>query len=363
MQTSIQTRGFQVDYSWKTNAGGIDGNRFKAADDWFSDTNKRIFCGVIRNGDLFDFFARTPAGALDSTKVPIFNTFGFLGIDGITARALCLLYLEDNELFQKSANPIVNRFEKPQDSIEWSANFSHADDVIRIARDRSNLEGNSQAISSGPYGIDFKEDKEEPDNATKKRAILDLCNDLRNHSFSNHDGIKILIAEIPKQGGYQAAKDAPADRLLWQNGSSDDGSLTNKHFELTNKKKADRPNSTQSSRSSEPSRVPLITFGEKLIAFLLLDQKLPNSLPIGARISPTKLLIFSGVLVVAATGTIYNLKKKIAETETTLIKRDQAHRLEVDQLKSTIYSLNQEVAKLQAELARPQSAPPAQSGQ
>jgi hypothetical protein len=311
-------------------------------------------CTVARrDGAIVAYFSGFESGLVDFQNRDIFVSIAILGISETSARALLLHFMEDHSGFRTVLLESVSR----PSADEWLVNYTKIDELIEEAVKRVELDFQATPFDA-PRADDFNEKAEtnegpcakEQRESMNNRNIERLCQEIRDHRFSEGDGLKLVMA--PTQAGYKKALQE-ADRLLWADGSKDDLVAARK------KKELGPTTSTASTKSERPSSLPTCpSFVSSLIKVLFLETPSGDSLNPAARFSRRKLSIICGVVATLALGATVGSKWRGANAKKERQQAVEQARKEKDQEWEAKNAKNtEELRELKVKNAAPAQAP------
>lgn len=259
---------------------------------------------VVCRSELFDvFLGGTETGLVDYRKRDVFAAIAFCGLTEAVARNLIVFAIDHAEEFAQLLLAAICR--EPAD--QWSIDTISAEKILKIVNQREIFVPNLPPFVDAWerfYTTCTADKKSTADELSRaKDELLKLSEELKRHSFSDGNGLKLLVSYAPPQEGYNRAL-AEADRFLWKEGHGVDLSPQRK------KKVGNEP--TRSGRSNEPSKTP--SLGGNCPSRFAPSKD-------GCWLNPNKgLLIVCGVLTMIAVVAISSVligtgKKKVPERE------------------------------------------------
>lgn len=108
----------------------------------------------------------------------------------------------------------------PEDNKSWSIDEAVLRDFIEGLNSSRGVTTSDVAFPS-PLSMNFDDADDLDIQGESDENRIRLCKDIRKYNFTEGNGIKLLVASIPTQKGYERAQ-LEADRFLWADGGKDD---------------------------------------------------------------------------------------------------------------------------------------------
>jgi hypothetical protein len=234
------------DFVWQTNSAAERKFHAELADNCDADT--RSYAISRRNG-LFDvFIGGIQSGLIDYRQRPVMVSAAFIGLSDSNARALLIYSIEQQSLFEQGLNAAIAR----TGPSNWCIDWVKVQGLIADARAATYIETNAEPFPDAwerfyTAPLDFDMPSPE-DLARADEELKQLVQEVKSHTFSPHDGLKILVSRHSSQVGYALARDE-ADRFLWSDGRNLD-------MASLRKKKLPPTKPLPSPLSNPPSKLP-----------------------------------------------------------------------------------------------------------
>ncbi|MFT3991952.1 MAG: hypothetical protein QM680_11135 [Luteolibacter sp.] len=295
MKVAVRTRSKNIDYCWKTTEDESNHERWFITPGTYCDES--LSAAAMREGRQAKVYLGGMSSGINDfmgTRVRMDLCIGEL--DEPQARALLVCFLQETGDF---AAALAGNISRP-DADDWFVDFHKLEEWLTDLIIKKNF-GSRPAFEDAWEKDGYLKERGNrgPNPSEWKKVALELT----AHSFSEEDGLKLLLTRIPNNQGEEIAREQ-ADRLLWRTDREQD-------ILPFRKKKPSTTGATPETRSDKASTLSSYPPSVKKATFPKPDTSRSFSNP-PHTVSPKKLLIGLGVIVaIGLVGlSIYEIKKK-----------------------------------------------------